>query len=148
MWNAPATWSGITRARWGGLGEGGQLLEGSRGDDLPRAVDVGWGEAVTGQGVEHLLRIAADDRAHPGRCDGARVRHGPATDPHESQSVLGGEDAGGCRGRDLADGVTCRHPGRLCQRRRLVGEERLKGEQPGAHDEGLGDRGVGVGRWR
>ena len=55
-----------------GGGEGGELLHRPRGDDLPGSVGVRCGEAVGGERLRHLLRLAADDRAHAGRPHSAR----------------------------------------------------------------------------
>src|SRR5690606_19666390 len=116
-------------ARLGGRlgGEGSELVEGAGGDHLAAPVDVGGGEAVAGDRRGDLVRVAADDGAHPGGGDGGGVGHRPAAHPDEVQGVAVGEHAGDGRGGELAHGV----PGRDVDRARLLPEHRLEREQRG-----------------
>jgi hypothetical protein len=151
VWNAPATCNGMTRALagWRG-GEGPQLLERPSGDDLAGGVHVGGGEPLGGNGRRDLFGVPADDRAHPRRSHRARLRHLATALTDEHQRLLGGDDPGPCRGRDLADGVPGpdRHLGEGLGGLR---EELKQRGEAGRNDQRLGDRrvpdrvGVGLG---
>ena len=142
VWKAPATLSGIEpRPGRRVLGEGGELLDRPRGDDLAGAVVVGGGEALRLEGGGDLVRLAADDRGHRGRTGGAGRGHGAATFGDEDHRRLGGEDAHARGGGDLADGVAGGDADQRVRVRR-VREQLERREQPGGHQQRLRDRGV------
>ena len=107
VWNAPATWSGMTRALAGAAAaERFDLLEGARGDDLAGAVDVGRRQAVGLEGREDLLGVAAEHGRHAGRGDRTGLGHGAAAGRDEGDRLVVGDDAReGGRG-ELPDGVS------------------------------------------
>jgi hypothetical protein len=82
VWNAPATCSGRSRAPAGGVGrERCQVGYRPGGHDLARGVDVRRGEAVLGDGREHLALVAAEHGRHPGRLGRCGRRHRLAAHP-------------------------------------------------------------------
>src|SRR5690606_4972216 len=116
----------------------GELLERAGGDDLAASVDVGGGESVGLDRRGHLVRVAADDGAHPGGSDGGGLGHGPAPDADERHGVARRQGPGDGGGGELADGVA----GGDADRGGVLTEERLQGEQGGRDDERLGVAGV------
>ena len=101
VWNAPATGSGMTRTPAGGFASQlGECVDGSGGDDLPAAVDVGPHQVQFFQRRQHGVRVAAHQCGHPGRGQGAGRAHRAAADRGQIDCVQRGQNSGeGGRGQ-------------------------------------------------
>ncbi len=119
-------------------GKGLDLLDRACGDDLAAAVGVGRGEPRGDDGGVDFLGVAAEHRGHAGgRCRCGKG-HGVGAFAHEDHRVVFAQRAGkgGCG--DLADGVAGKHG----VGREGLAEERAGRNEPGGHDQRLGDGGV------
>jgi hypothetical protein len=86
--------------------QGGQLILGARGDDLPAAIVVGCSQAMCCQSEEYVVRIATDDGSHGGWGRRTGLGHCTAALPYKNHRLLCGQNADARRGSHLSDGVT------------------------------------------
>jgi hypothetical protein len=91
--------------RWIGS-QGGQLILGARGDDLPAAIVVGRSQAMCCQSEEYVVRITTDDGSHRGWGRRTGLGHCMAALAYKDHRLLCGENAYTRRGSHLSDGVT------------------------------------------
>ena len=100
VWNAPATASGMTRARAGGSSAScASASRRSGGDDLARAVAVGGVQPELLEAGEHLVGVPAEHRAHAGGLERARRGHLPAAHRGQRHGGVRGQHAGDRRPR-------------------------------------------------
>ncbi|KMP02566.1 hypothetical protein CIRG_10389 [Coccidioides immitis RMSCC 2394] len=129
-------------------GEGLELLERARGDDLAGAVVVGGGETVLLDRGEDLLADAAEDGGHAGRRLRSSLGHGLAALTDEDHRLLGADRASAGGGGDLTDAVAGDgadlREGVRGLREELQGRDQAGGDQQGLGDLGGAD-GLGIG---
>ena len=113
-----------------GNGSGNNYLSGS--------IHVGCGKSDFVGSGNYFIWLSSEDGAHAGGCEGGSVRHGPTPLPDEDHGLLGGEDASGGGGGDLANAVTCphRYTGECLGG---VGEKSQQGDQAGPNEQWLRD---------
>ena len=140
VWNAPATFSGMTRALAGGFSA--RALSCSK---VPAATV--WPAPLTLAGVAPAASMAASTSAGSppttalmpvGVTAAAAAMLLARSRTNVMASVLG-QDTGQGRGRDLADGVAGEDDRKRAE---FDVEQGLRGHQPGGDDQGLRDGGV------